>query len=63
MNGADLIEQVAALWPDIHPVLASGYLDERVTKRLENLKVKVLAKPYEMQEAAAAIIGLLPKRG
>jgi PAS domain S-box-containing protein len=63
MNGADLIEQVAALWPDIHPVLASGYLDERVTKRLENLKVKVLAKPYEMQEAAAMLIGLLPKRG
>jgi two-component system cell cycle sensor histidine kinase/response regulator CckA len=63
MNGADLIEQVAAHWPDIRPVLASGYLDERVTKRLEGLNIKVLAKPYEMQEAAAAIIGLLPKRG
>jgi PAS domain S-box-containing protein len=61
MNGADLIEQVAALWPDIHPVLASGYLDERVTKRLENLNVKVLAKPYEMQEAAAVLISLLPR--
>jgi len=63
MNGADLIEQVAVRWPDIHPVLASGYLEDPVLKRLEDLKAKVLAKPYEMQEAATMLIGLLPKRG
>jgi hypothetical protein len=31
-------------------------------KRLDALNAKVLAKPYEMQEAAATLIGLLPKR-
>jgi PAS domain S-box-containing protein len=62
MNGADLIEQVAVRWPEIHPVLASGYLEEPVLKRLEGLNAKVLAKPYEMQEAATMLIGLLPKR-
>ncbi len=63
MNGADLIEQVAARWPEIRPVLTSGFLDERMMKRLEDLKATVLAKPYEMQEAATALIGLLPKNG
>jgi PAS domain S-box-containing protein len=63
MNGADLIEQVAVRWPEIRPVLASGYLEDAVLKRLEDLKAKVLAKPYEMQEAATALIGLLPKHG
>ncbi|HUB88084.1 MAG TPA: ATP-binding protein, partial [Verrucomicrobiae bacterium] len=61
MNGADLIEQVAVRWPSIRPVLASGYLEEPIVKRLEELKAKVLSKPYEMQEAAAALIELLPK--
>ena len=63
MNGADLIEQVAVRWPDIRPVLASGYLEDPVLKRLEDLKAKVLTKPYEMQEAAVALISLLPKQG
>jgi PAS domain S-box-containing protein len=62
MNGIDLIEQVAARWPEIRPVLASGYLEEPIMQRLENLKVKILFKPYEMQEAANALIGLLAKR-
>jgi len=63
MNGADLIEQVAVRWPDIRPVLASGYLEDPVLKRLEDLKAKVLTKPYEMHEAAVALISLLPKQG
>jgi hypothetical protein len=50
-------------WPDIRPVLASGYLEDPVLKRLEDLKAKVLTKPYEMQEAAVALISLLPKQG
>ncbi len=61
MNGADLIEQVAVRWPDIHPVLASGYLDDPVLQQLEQSKVKVLSKPYEMREAAAMLIEMLPK--
>jgi len=63
MNGADLIEQVAVRWPSIHPVLASGYLEDPVLERLEGLNAKVLAKPYEMQEAASLLVGLLPKPG
>ena len=63
MNGADLIEQVAVRWPAIRPVLASGYLDDPVMKRLEELNAKVLSKPYEMQEAAKALFDLLPKKG
>jgi PAS domain S-box-containing protein len=63
INGADLIEQVAARWPKIRPVLASGYLDDHVVKRLEKLNVKILGKPYEMENAAATLISLLPKCG
>jgi hypothetical protein len=40
-------------------VLASGYLDETVQKRLEDFNVSVLSKPYDMQDAAALIIRLL----
>ena len=61
MNGAELIEQVAVRWPDIHPVLASGYLDDPVLQQLEQLNVKVLSKPYEMREAAQILIDLLPR--
>jgi len=63
MNGADLIEQVAVRWPSIRPVLASGYLEDPVLERLNGLNAKVLAKPYEMQEAASLLVGLLPKPG
>jgi two-component system, cell cycle sensor histidine kinase and response regulator CckA len=62
MNGADLIEQIAVRWPLIRPVLASGYLEEPIVKRLEGLNTKVLTKPYEMQEAAKVLIDLLPKK-
>ena len=61
MNGADLIEQVAVRWPDIRPILASGYLEDPVLERLDKLKTKVLAKPYEMQEAAALLVGMVSK--
>jgi two-component system response regulator PhcR len=61
MNGADLIEQVAIRWPHIRPVLTSGYLDEPMMKRLEELNARVLAKPYETEEAANLLISLLPK--
>jgi PAS domain S-box-containing protein len=63
MNGADLIEQVAARWPAIRPVLASGYLEDPIVKRLEGLNARVLSKPYEMQEAAKVLIDLLPNNG
>lgn len=61
MNGIELIEHVAARWPGIRPVLASGYLNGPTQNRLVALKARVLFKPYEMQEAANVIIGLLPE--
>jgi two-component system cell cycle sensor histidine kinase/response regulator CckA len=59
MNGIELIEQVSVRWPKIRSVLASGYLDDTVQKRLEDFNVSVLSKPYDMQDAAALIIRLL----
>ena len=60
MNGVELIEQVSRRWPKTRLVLASGYLDENVRKKLAELNVNVLSKPYEMQDAAELIIRLLP---
>jgi PAS domain S-box-containing protein len=60
MNGVELIERVSTRWPKIRLVLASGYLDDTVRKKLDALKVSVLYKPYEMQDAAQLILSLLP---
>jgi PAS domain S-box-containing protein len=62
MNGVELIEQVAAKWPSMKFVLASGYLDDDVRQRLDELKVSVLCKPYDMRDGAELITGLLAKR-
>ena len=62
INGADLIEQAAVRWPEIRPVLASGYLDDTTVQRLEKLNAKILGKPYEMEEAARVLIDLLPRK-
>lgn len=62
MNGVELIEQVAARWPKIEFVLASGYLDEYARGRLVELKTTVLNKPYEMRQAASTIVKLLTRR-
>jgi PAS domain S-box-containing protein len=59
MNGVELIEQVSRRWPKTRLVLASGYLDENVRKKLADLNVNVLSKPYEMQDAAELIMRLL----
>jgi CheY-like chemotaxis protein len=59
MNGIELIEKVAVKWPDMKLVLASGYLDEEARERLDQLKVSVLCKPYDMRQGAELIIGLL----
>jgi CheY-like chemotaxis protein len=61
MNGVELIERVAVRWPGTELLLASGYLDETVRKRLDELNASVLGKPYEMRQAAETIIRLLAK--
>jgi CheY-like chemotaxis protein len=60
MDGIELIERVSARWPRIRLVLASGYLDDTVLNKLAALKVSVLSKPYDMQDAAGLIMRLLP---
>jgi CheY-like chemotaxis protein len=60
MNGIQLIERVAARWPKIQLVLTSGYLDDDAREKLSALKVHVLTKPYEMQDAAELLVRLLP---
>ncbi len=62
MTGIELIERVTPRWPKIQLVLASGYLDEAAHKKLATLKVNVLVKPYEMQDAAELLVRLLPKK-
>ncbi len=59
MNGLELIEKVAAHWPRVRFLLASGYLDDATRKRIEQLKVSILTKPYEMPNAAEVIMRLL----
>lgn len=61
MNGIELIERVAAKWPRMKLVLASGYLDEVARARLQALNVSVLCKPYDMRDGADLIIDLLHK--
>ena len=61
MNGIELIDRVAARWPKIRLVLASGYLDENAHEQLRRLKVNVLCKPYDMREAGELIVRLLSK--
>ncbi|MBC8095884.1 MAG: PAS domain S-box protein [Akkermansiaceae bacterium] len=62
MNGIELIDCVVAKWPKMKLILASGYFDETARTRLDELRVSVLCKPYDMREAAELIIGLLAQR-
>jgi len=62
MNGIELIEQVAARWPKMRRVLASGCLDGPAQLRLAELEVNVISKPYEMRHTADTLIKLLPVR-
>jgi two-component system, cell cycle sensor histidine kinase and response regulator CckA len=62
MNGIELIERVGPQWPAIRLVLSSGYLDEAARRRLQNLNVSVLFKPYDMREAAELIVQSLGQK-
>ncbi|HTJ01051.1 MAG TPA: PAS domain-containing protein [Dongiaceae bacterium] len=56
MNGAELIDQVAARWPQIKLILVSGYLEAAIEERVAKLNVSVLAKPYDMRSATDVIV-------
>jgi PAS domain S-box-containing protein len=59
MNGLKLIEQIAARWPKIKFVLASGFLDEQTRTRIEQCNATILAKPYDMRTASEIVMKIL----
>jgi PAS domain S-box-containing protein len=56
MNGVELIEHIAARWPQIKFILASGYLDDETRARIERCKATVLSKPYDMHDASKIVL-------
>lgn len=52
MNGVELIERIAARWPKIKFMLASGYLDEATRARLGEFHTSILTKPYDLHDAS-----------
>jgi signal transduction histidine kinase/CheY-like chemotaxis protein len=61
-NGWQLIQEIAARWPGVKLLLASGYLDETERAEIDRAGVRVLNKPYGMNEATSAIAQLLGPR-
>ena len=56
MNGVELIEQVAARWPKIKFVLASGYLDDTTRQRIVRTGASILSKPYDLNDASELVM-------
>jgi two-component system cell cycle sensor histidine kinase/response regulator CckA len=56
MNGVELIEKIAARWPKMKFILASGYLDDETRARLETLNASILAKPYDLHDASTLVL-------
>ena len=60
ISGLELISQVRVRWPEVKCILASGYLDEAVEKRIvHEFKAGTLRKPYNVAEAAALVRRML----
>ncbi|HEV8543470.1 MAG TPA: PAS domain S-box protein [Verrucomicrobiae bacterium] len=60
ISGLELIAQVRTRWPHIKCVLASGYLDETIERRIVNeFKAGTLRKPYNVADAAELVRKLL----
>jgi CheY-like chemotaxis protein len=55
MNGIELMEQVAARWPEIKLILASGYLDETTNACVERCHASLISKPYAINDALKII--------
>jgi two-component system cell cycle sensor histidine kinase/response regulator CckA len=60
ISGLELIAQIRTRWPEVKCILASGYLDEQVEKRIVNeFKAGTLRKPYNVTEAAELVRRML----
>ena len=59
-SGLELIAQVRQRWPHIKCILASGYLDEMIERRIVNeFQSGTLRKPYNVADAAEMVRKLL----
>lgn len=60
MSGLELIAQVRARWPQVKCILASGYLDDDVERRITNeFHAGTLRKPYNVSAAADLVRKML----
>lgn len=58
MNGVDLAREVLRRRPELPLLLTSGYA-EAAKKEADGLGVRVLPKPYQLQDLATALEGVL----
>jgi PAS domain S-box-containing protein len=56
MNGIELMEQVAARWPKVKLIMASGQLDEAASASVARCHASLVSKPYTIHEAMKIII-------
>lgn len=64
ISGLELISQIRNRWPSIKCILASGYLDEPVERRIvHEFKAGTLRKPYNVAEAAELVRQMLGQAG
>jgi PAS domain S-box-containing protein len=60
LSGLELISQVRSRWPHIKCILASGYLDDNVERRITHeFQAGTLRKPYNVADAAELVRKML----
>ena len=60
LSGLELISQIRTRWPHIKCILASGYLDDTVERRITTeFKAGTLRKPYNVADAAELVRKML----
>ncbi len=60
LSGLELISQVRTRWPKIKCILASGYMDEALERRITTeFKAGTLRKPYNVADAAELVRRML----
>ncbi len=55
VNGRELREQLAALWPDLKVLYMSGYTDDEILRRGVQSGEMLLEKPFTTERLAAAV--------
>ncbi len=62
MTGLELIEAISKRWPRTKFILASGFLDDETYARIEQCQASILAKPYDMHDAAKMVTEKLAEK-